>query len=74
MLTGKCGQVVLKFTQNEKITEELAIFTIQWCMQALMKSPDIAQIELLSVLEYMFKTRFESHKEVIENSLLVVTI
>ncbi|XP_065212795.1 HEAT repeat-containing protein 6 [Planococcus citri] len=74
MLTGKCGQVVLKFIREEKVTEELAVFIIQWCLQAIMKSPDISQVELLRVLEFMFETEFGSHKELIDSVLKVLQI
>lgn len=65
MLTGKCGQVVLKLLQEEKAPEELVLFVIQWCIEAIMKSPDISQVELLRVLQFLFKTEFSSHVDVL---------
>lgn len=74
ILAGKCSQVVLRFIEGEHLIEQMACFIIQWCIQAVIKSPDISQTELLAVLEHVLKASTDVHKQVNNHCTVQVSL
>ncbi len=64
MLIGKCAQIVKKCIFNQKLDDQIVGFILRWCLTSLTESPDIAQIEVLSVLEYVLTENVLSCKQV----------
>lgn len=69
MLTGKCSQVITKFVQDERLSEQMIAFIIEWCLRSLTESPDIAQIETLTAMENILVQNVNSCKMV--NTLII---
>ncbi|XKL60803.1 hypothetical protein PGB90_007860 [Kerria lacca] len=72
MLTGKCSQVITKFVQDERLSEQMIAFIIEWCLRSLTESPDIAQIETLTAMENILVQNVNSCKMFIDDLLKVL--
>lgn len=43
----------MKFIQNERLSDSMISFVLDWCLKSVIKAPDIAQTEILAILQYI---------------------
>lgn len=43
----------MKVVQNERLLDSMVSFVLDWCLTSVNKAPDIAQTEILTILQYL---------------------